>query len=163
MGASLYLNRSFDVGINASVGDFGYCQPHDMANKAVALAHRCPGCLTRIGLGNLSSRMYIAGIQVRYKFSNGYLLKEDSRIQPFVYAGASVNGIDDRIKMNCVNEGSYLTLNGGAGARFYLTERMNIGYTMTVGYFTSDKLDNLTGGNKDMYLQNTFSLGIDLF
>lgn len=158
-----YLTPSFDAGLNGSIGDFGFCQPHDMANKEVALEDRCPGCLARVGLGNLSSRMYMGGVQLKYKFANGYLLREDFRIRPYVYAGFSVNKLVDRMGMDCIVEGNYATLNSGIGARFYVTERLNVGYNLNIGYFVSDGLDFISRNESDLFLQNNVFLGIDLF
>jgi len=163
LNVNVYLNPSFDISGYGYIGDFGYCQPHDMVNKVVAEEDRCDGCVDRLGLGNLSSRMYVTGAQVRYKFNNGYLLREDMRIKPYVYMGVAVNKLTDRMKMNCVDAGNYLTINSGIGVRYYVNERFNVGYNLNVGYFTSDKLDFLSRGTSDMYLQNSVFLGIDLF
>lgn len=163
LNANYYLSKSFEAGLFGSIGDFGYCQPHDMAEKIVPEEDRCEGCLNRLGLGNLSSRMYIAGVSARYKFNNGYILSENSRIQPYINIGFTVNKLTDRMKMNCVAAGNYFAANAGVGAKVYITKRLNIGYTMTVGAFLSDGLDFLERGTTDLYLQNNLYLGIDLF
>jgi hypothetical protein len=162
LNVNYYLTKSFDIGLHYSIGDFGYCQPHDMTVIAVVDEDQCDGCVDRIGLGNLSSRMYMGGVLVKYKFNNGYLLNENCRIKPYIYSGLSINTLDDRMKMKCVSEGNYLSINSGVGVRLYLNNRVNIGYNMNFGYFASDELDFLSSGNNDMFLQNTFSLGIDL-
>lgn len=163
LNINVYLNPSLEISGYGSIGDFGYCQPDDKKNMVVAEGDRCDGCLDRLGLGNLSSRMYVSGVQLRYKFNNGYLLREELRIKPYVYMGVAVNKLTDRMKMNCVDAGNYLTINSGIGVRYYVSERLNIGYNLNVGYFTSDKLDFLSRGASDMYLQNTVFVGVDLF
>lgn len=163
LNINVYLNPSLDISGYGSIGDFGYCQPHDKKDMIVPEEDRCDACLGRLGLGNLSSRMYVTGVQLRYKFNNGYLLREELRIKPYVYMGVAVNKLTDRMKMNCVETGNYLTVNSGIGVRYYVSERLNIGYNLNVGYFTSDKLDFLSRGASDMYLQNTVFLGVDLF
>ncbi|HLP56984.1 MAG TPA: outer membrane beta-barrel protein [Fluviicola sp.] len=162
LNVNVYLNPSFDISGYGTIGDLGYCQPHDKRDMIVPEEDRCPACLT-LGLGNLSSRMYVTGVQLRYKFNNGYLLRENLRIKPYVYIGVAVNKLTDRMKMNCVEAGNYLTVNSGIGARYYVSERLNIGYNLNVGYFTSDKLDFLSRGASDLYLQNTVFVGVDLF
>jgi hypothetical protein len=162
LNANYYLSRSFDGGAYGYIGDFGYCQPHDKINRAVDAGDRCPGCLGRLGLGNLSSRMYIAGAQLRYKFANGYILPESARIQPYVSIGIAVNRLQDRMKMNCVETGNYGSANAGAGFRYYFTERLNIGYNANLGFFLSDGLDFINRGGNDMFLQQSVMLGIDL-
>lgn len=163
LDASYYISPSFDAGITGYIGDLGYCQPHDMANKEIAPEHRCPGCLFRVGLGNLSSRMYTTGFSVRYKFANGYLLREDFPLQPSMHFGLTVNKLADRMKMNCVGAGNYLALNAGFGVRYYVTERLHAGYSVNVGYFLSDGVDFIASGGNDLYLQNNIVLGVDLF
>lgn len=163
LNAHLYMNPSVDLGIYGAIGDLGYCQPHDMKVTPVDAADKCPGCIDRVGLGNLSSRMYSSGVMVRYKFNNNYLLKETSRIKPYVYSGISVNQLQDRMKMNCVDAGNYATVNAGIGARISLSERMSIGYNLHSGYFLSDGLDFLDRGGNDWYIHNSIFVGIELF
>ncbi len=163
--AGYYLNRSFDVSLFGSVGDLGFCQTYDVANTPVDDDDQCPGCVGQVGLGNLSSRLATAGLSLKYKFANGYLMKEKSRLQPYVYAGAAFNKVTDRMKMNCVREGNYLSLNAGLGVRYYITSRLNVGYNFSVGYFTRDDLDRMSHHCKgnDMYMQNSVTVGFDLF
>jgi len=157
---SRYLNKSFDVSAYNHIGDLGYCQPHDMINKVVPEEDRCDGCVDRLGLGNLSSRMFMSGVLVKYKFSNGYLLNESSRFQPFMGFGLSMNKMVDRMKMNCVNPGNYWVLNLNAGVSYQLNSRFTIGYTVNTGYFLSDEMDLLSKGNtNDGYLQNNITIG----
>jgi hypothetical protein len=162
LSAAYYMNRSFDVGISGWMGDYGYCQPKENTFVAVDADDRCPGCVGRVGLGNLSSRMTSGGVFAKYKFANGYLLKETSKIQPYVSLGASYNNLTDRMKMNCVNEGNYYAINTSVGAKYYLTQRLNVGYNLTVGCFTTDHIDRIMKGEKsDMYAQNTLVIGFD--
>jgi hypothetical protein len=158
-----FLNKNFDAGMFSSIGDFGYCQTEKEKNTEVAAQYRCPGC-NRVGLGNLSSRLYSAGGMIKYKFNNGYLLKENSAIRPYVYAGAAVNHLQDIMKMNCVSVGNYGTLNAGAGFKYYVSERLNLGYNISTGYFLNDNVDFMNHGKgSDLYLQNTVTIGFDLF
>ena len=158
-----YVNKSFDAAIFGSLGDFGYHQPGNIGKEEVDEDQRCVGCIGRVGLGNLSSRMTSGGISMKYKFNNNYLLKENAALKPYIYVGIAVNKLVDRMKMNCVNAGNYFSLNAGAGVRYNITDRMSIGYNLGFGYFTSDKVDNMSHGSNDMYMQNTLNIGIDLF
>jgi len=158
-----YLNKSFDIGVYSHIGDLGYCQPHDMVVKEVADEYKCDGCIDRVGLGNLSSRMYTIGATIKYKLNNDYILRESLRFKPYVYVGISMNKLADRMKMNCVNAGNYVSLNSGIGVRYYLNERLNVGYNLNLGYFMTDKMDFISLGKSDLYLQNSLVIGIDLF
>lgn len=158
-----YICNSFDIGLFGSVGDYGFCQPEGTAKTAVDVNDRCPGCFGRVGIGNLNSRLTNGGALLKYKVANGYLLSETAKLKPYVYFGAAVNRISDRMKMQCVLPGTYYSLNAGAGLKYYITERVNVGYNLSFGYFTSDHLDYKMNGRSDMNMQNTLSIGIDLF
>jgi hypothetical protein len=159
-----YINKSFNVGLFGSMGDFGFCQPDNVANKEVSVNDRCPGCIGRVGLGNLSSRMTSGGMLLKYKLNNGQLLREDMKLRPYVCIGAAMNHLADRMNMKCVRPGNYFSINSGLGVNYYLNERVNIGYNLAFGYFTCDYIDFMGhGGTSDMYMQNTLSIGIDLF
>ena len=160
--ASYYVNPSFDAGLFGAVGDLGYCQYDEVSQTPVDESQQCPGCGERVGLGNLSCRIAAGGAFVKYKFNNGYLLKENSMRQPYILAGGALNHAMDRMKMNCVAPGNYFTLNGGAGVRYYVTKRIHLNYQLAAGYFTNDGIDFMSHGSNDMYIQNTLLLGIDL-
>lgn len=158
-----YLDKSFDITLQGSLGDYGFCQSDVMSNKEAPLYDRCPGCKGRTGLGNLNSRMVSGGISFKYKLANGTIFKEDAKISPYIYLGISMNHITDRMKMKCVNAGDYFAINAGAGLKYNLNERFNISYNLGFGFFQSDKIDYLVSGSKDRYMQNTISLGVNLF
>lgn len=157
-----YLNKSFDAGISAFLGDLGYCQPKKIAATEVDVSLRCSGCVDRIGLGNLNSRVVSGGLFIRYKFNNNYLLKENVALRPFIFIGTAMNNVSDRMQMRCVNPGNYMSVNGGVGVKYYVSKKINFGYQMTYGYFTSDKIDFMDHGGNDQFLQNTLFAGIDL-
>ncbi len=153
------LNSSFSVGIQTYIGDLGYCQPHDKANQAVGEEDRCPGCLGRVGLGNLSSRMYMTGGIVQYNFANGYILKQDAHFQPFIGFGFNVNYLQDAMKMNCVEVGTYFTTSTSIGVSYALGPHMKIGYNAQLGAFMNDKLDFISRGSTDLFFQNNVFVG----
>lgn len=157
-----YINTSFDLGVSTFLGDLGYCQAPKIAVSEVDVSLRCGGCVDRVGLGNLNSRMVSGGIFLRYKFNNNYLLKENATFKPFVTLGVAMNNVTDRMKMNCVNPGNYTSVNAGLGVQYYISKRINFGYQMTYGYFTSDNIDFMSHGRNDQFLQNTLFAGIDL-
>jgi hypothetical protein len=159
-GITYSLNRSFDAGLTVTVGDYGYHQRKTDA-AVPEVKDRCPGCIGRLELDNLSSRMTAIGLQARYKFNNGYLLKEDAFLKPYVFAGASFNYVVDRMKMDCVDAGNYTALNAGAGVKVNFCRNFSVGYNGTFGYFTTDKLDYKHGGANDMYLQHSLFLGYE--
>ena len=161
--ATYYLNRSFDIGLLGTSGDFGFCQPDEIANTPVDDDDQCPGCEGRVGLGNLTAHLDAVGLFGKYKFANGYIMKATSRLQPYIYAGAAYNNVTDPMHMNCVKTGSYLSINGGLGVKFYITKRLSVGYNMGISYMNRDDLDFMSHDNtNDMIMQNSIMVGFDL-
>lgn len=178
LNLGLYLNKSFDVNVGGSIGHFGYCQTEEDKKRVVALEYRCPGCTDRLGMGELRSMMISGNTAIKYKFANGYLLKEDSKIAPYLYAGVGINYLSDVMKRNCVNVGNHFTINAGAGVKYNITERLNIGYNLGVGCFMTKKVyyTNAIAENnevekdaddikmekrKDFYMQHALTLGFN--
>jgi hypothetical protein len=173
-----YMNKSFDLKLIGSVGDFGYCQTEADKTRIVSAELRCPGC-TRLSMGELRSRMISGNLNLVYKFANGYLLKESSKLAPFIYAGVGVANLSDNMQRQCVNPGNHFILTSGAGVRYNINDRFNIGINFGLSYFLNKKVyasnpllsDELAHdedvirmeNRKDMLLQNTFFIGINLF
>lgn len=166
-----YLDRTFDFNFSASIGDYGYCQTAVQANKVIPISDRCPGCKDRIGMGELRARMFSGNIALKYKFANGITLKEDSKISPYLYAGMGINYLRDQMKRQCVSVGTHFSINAGVGVKYNINERFNVGYNLGAGCFTKDKVYATTGnsevmemtGKRDMYMQNTLFVGVNLF
>lgn len=178
LNLGLYLNKSFDVNVGGSIGHFGYCQTEEDKKRVVSLEYRCPGCTDRLGMGELRSMMISGNTSIKYKFANGYLLKEDSKISPYLYAGVGINYLSDVMKRNCVNVGNHFTINAGAGVKYNITERLNIGYNLGLGCFMTKKVyyTNAIAENnevekdaddikmekrKDFYMQHALTLGFN--
>ena len=152
---------------NVEYGNHAYYKPQDYLkveiNKSEMLKTNVKAFKAELTI-NVSCRLYSAGLMVKYKFANGCILKEDSRIRPYVYFGASAIQLVDNMKMNCVQAGNYTSLNAGVGVKYYLSDRLNIGYNMHFGNFTADHLDyKMKNGDNDRYLQQTLTVGVDLF
>jgi hypothetical protein len=170
-----YLNKSFDVNITGSIGHFGYHPEHENG-VVVPLELRCPGC-EGLGMGELRSLMVSGNVAIKYKFANDILLKENAKFAPYVYAGLGLNHLSDNMKRNCVNVGYHYTLVSGAGIRYNINEKFNIGYNLGIGCFITKKVYNTNTlenamividsdhtnieKRKDLYMQNTLSLGMN--
>ena len=164
-GSVVYnLNKSFAIGVTGYIGDLGFCQSDAVAGKEVHMEDRCDGCIGRIGLGNISSRMVSGGFLLKYKLNNNYILREDFIVKPYVFAGISANRISDLMEMNCVNTGNYFSINSGLGIMYSINKKISIGYNLTFGYFTSDEIDYMIHHHSnDMYMQNNILIGFHLF
>lgn len=177
LNAGLYLNRSFDVNLGGSIGHFGYCQTEEDKKRFVSIDQKCPGCIDKLGMGELRSQMISGNVVIKYKFANGYLLKENSKLAPYIYVGAGVNYLSDVMKRNCVNVGTHFAINGGAGVKYIINERFNIGYNLGLGCFVTKKVyyTNAIENNevekdeddikmekrKDLYMQHAITVGFN--
>lgn len=178
LNLGLYLNKSFDLNVGGSIGHFGYCQTAEDKKRIVSIEQRCPGCTNQLGMGELRSLMISGNIAVKYKFANGIFLKEDSKLAPYIYAGAGINRLSDNMRKNCVNVGTHFTINAGAGIKYNFNERVNIGYNLGIGCFVTKKVyytnaiaedndaekdvdDIRMEKRKDLYMQNALTLGIN--
>lgn len=170
-----YLNSSFDVNAGITAGHFGYCQTDKDKTRIISEEFRCTGCTDELGMGELRSLMISGNVFIKYKFTNGYLLKENAKIAPYIYAGAGINNLSDAMKKQCVNVGTHFSIISGAGVKYNLCKRMNVGFNLQLGYFPTSKVYN-TGTatfddhemtseeqkiheTKDKYLQHSLFIG----
>jgi Outer membrane protein beta-barrel domain len=174
---SQYVNSSFDANVGASIGHFGYCQTDADKTRIVSQELRCPACPNTLGMGELRSLIVSGNIGFQYKFTNGYLLKENAKFAPYLYLGIGINHLSDNMQRNCVNVGTHATINTGAGIKYNITNKINIGYNLGVGYFISKKVyytnpslftitemdeeDKAIEKRKDLILQNSIFVGIN--
>lgn len=142
VNAMYYINPSFNAGVDMSYGSIGHHVPE----------------------GNgLRANLFQANAQLRYKFNNGYILKEDAIIQPYIAAGTGV--ADWRIKdRKLVEPGQDWVGNLGAGFNVKLTERVALNYNLLYAYTNSDNRDGISAGTfNDQYMLHSagvvFSLG----
>jgi len=150
---SRYLSKSFDVSISITSGDYGHCRDAD--DPAV----RPDGS----SVLNMLCRLTTGVASLKYKFANGYLLKENAKLAPYVYAGMAINNISEMWwkDHSRANQGNYGSINGGAGVRYNFYKNFTLTYNAGIGYFLTDKIDFRTKGSNDMYLQSTFAIGIN--
>lgn len=173
-----YLNSFFDLNVGLSAGDFGYCQMESDKNRIVSIGLQCPGCTDMLGMGQLRARMVSGNLGIKFKFANNIFLKENSKFAPYIYGGLGVNQLSDFMGKQCVNVGTHFTANGGAGIMYNITNRINIGYNLGLGCFLTKKV-YITNADtdksieldedeikiqkrKDLYLQNSLFIGINL-
>ncbi len=149
---SHYLNKSFDFSASVTHGDYGKCREHDDE------IYREDGTEVL----NMLSRLTTGILSVKYKFANGYLLKENAKLAPYIYVGGGINNISNRWwnDKKRVNPGNFGSINGGIGLRYNFYKNFSFTYNLGIGYFMSDNLDFRTSNDK--YLQHNFMFGINL-
>jgi outer membrane protein OmpA-like peptidoglycan-associated protein len=137
---SRYINRSLDVTLTSTVGSFGYYKDNNTVFKGDMLH------------GNIT---------LKYKFYNGYMISEDSKLAPYVFAGIGASNFSGAAITNNID----YPIIGGAGVRYRLNEVINITYQATFGYMGNAHNNPATGvtptGN-DMFMMHTLGLGFNL-
>ncbi len=137
---SRYINPSFDVTLMGTYGSWGYYKN---------------------GVTLFKGDMTHGNIHLKYKFNNGYLLKEESRLAPYIFAGA---GMSD-FKGAHINAGQDYPIIGGAGMRLRLSDAISINYQVTYGYMNSaynDPSNGVAPKGTDQFMFHTIALGFNL-
>ena len=149
IGLNYSLTKSLDIAVLGTYGSYGYV-PHTLEEKQIA------------DFEHISAHMATGMLGLNYKFANGYLLPENARIAPSVYAGVGINHMIDFMRMECVVPGNYLSANFGGSLRFNFTSFLHASYDLRFGYFSKDVVDERVRGMNDMQMQNAVSIGVNL-
>jgi OmpA-OmpF porin, OOP family len=150
IGLDYYLTRSFDVKLFGTLGDLGYCSDLEEGEGGVVE-------------DVLNSRMTMGSLSLKYKFANGFLLPQDAKLAPYIYAGFGINKVTDIMEMGCIIPGTYTSINAGVGFKYNISPLFNIGYNLNIGQFSTDKIDFISAGRNDFYMQNSLVLGVNIF
>ncbi|MES2559454.1 MAG: OmpA family protein [Bacteroidota bacterium] len=139
---SRYVNRSLDVTLTATIGSFGYYKDNATVFKG---------------------DMMHANFTLKYKFYNGYMISEDSKIAPYVFAGI---GFSDFSGPNITNNID-VPIVGGAGVRYRLNDVIGITYQATFGYMSTAHnspilTPNVTPTGNDLFMMHTLGFGFNL-
>lgn len=142
LNLSRYLNRSFDVSLSGTIGSWGYY------NKQTTI---------------FKGDMMHGNLNLRYKFSNGYLISEDSRLAPYVFGGVGLS----RFSGSTINNSTDLALVTGGGLNLRLTEVIGVTYQTTFGYL--DNSHNISEAaaaarpkGNDLFMFHTLGVGFNL-
>lgn len=151
-----YLNPSFDL-----MGHFFYDKSHSFDGGKSGM----PTWL------EFQANMYNLNLLAKYKFNNGYLLKETARIAPFLLAGIGGNysnskGVGENGAFSgqkALNPNVY----GGAGLSLRITQGLNLAVQTALMLPFTDKIDGTTGAvapvskkGNDKFMENSVSLYI---
>ncbi len=127
---SYYLTPMFDVAASCTYGAIGYDQAFGPS---------------------FGANLFQANGQIRFKFHNGFILPETSKIQPYIFVGAGIadyanvglNFLTD--VQNNTNPQTDLTLNAGLGATYMLFDKWGLNYTMLYAHTNGDSKDGWAG------------------
>lgn len=148
LNLGLYLNRSFDLNLGGSYGETGYYTPDTTKLNF----------LGRMGQGQLA---------LKYKFANGYMLKETSIIQPYLYIGGGLSNFanvpgNSAENIGRINPGTFATGNAGAGFNIMLTKNVYLTYNLGYIWHNTDQLDFTTKASNEQNLQHALTIGFNI-
>jgi OmpA-OmpF porin, OOP family len=103
----------------------------------------------------LSDDMFWTGdLNLAYKFANGYMMKESSWFDPYIFVGIGASSIKD---LDATNSTTYLKQSTGLGLNFWLTENVGLNVAGAYDYIITPKLST-TDAKRDDYMHYTFGL-----
>ena len=124
-----YLNSSFDLGLNATFGTYAYFQDD---------------------INQFSGNKLDVSLNAHYKLNNGYILKEDSKLSPFISAGlgvASYYTSNNSTPPSIITDKPDFILPVGLGLKYQFTKSLALQYQYIYNFTSSDVHDqNRSGG-----------------
>ena len=161
IGLGYYLSPSFNLGIRSSYGNYGFKEDNVNYFRGTKLD---------------------MSVYTQYKFNNGYILKENSKLSPFLtiglgFASYGINSSIDKSGSNpalyptIITKGADLILPVGAGLKYQISDRFAIQYQYLYNFTNNDTRDQNRGadffgsanhpsykGGNDSYGQHIFSV-----
>ncbi len=131
--AGRYLNHSFNV-----LGELGLgaLETDRMASLNQPISDK---------------KFWTGDLDLAYKFANGYILKELSWFDPYVYIGFGAAGIKDQGS----SKTTYMKQVTGVGFNFWVTEKVGLNFQGSYDYIMSPKLN---GNKRDDFAH--YTLGV---
>jgi len=96
-----------------------------------------------------NDKFWTGDVNLAYKFANGYIMKETSWFDPYVYLGLGASSIKDF----GADKTTYLKQVTGLGLNFWLTEKVGLNFQAAYDYVVAPKLRN---EKRDDYAHFTF-------
>ncbi|MFZ4455728.1 MAG: OmpA family protein [Bacteroidales bacterium] len=139
-----YLNKSFDLGLAGTYGRWAGTIPSSNYNT------------------RFSGILLDGSLNLKLKLNNGYFLKENAKLAPFITAGigyANFSNYKDNKNTN-PEAGSNIIIPIGAGLKYNLTKSIALQYLLTHNFNLSDRRDNILkmDGKNDNFLRHTLSI-----
>jgi outer membrane protein OmpA-like peptidoglycan-associated protein len=141
-----YISPSFDLSLQGNYGDYGYF--HDS------------------GLyGNIFGTKYDGTLSLHYKFNNGYFLKEDCKLSPFLEVGFGLAGYGTE-SQNGVTQTNRIDKNGtdfitpvAAGLKYQISKGLAVQYKFVYNFTNKDNHDKVIANkNYDVFAEHSLGL-----
>ena len=139
IGISLtkYISPSIDAGLQGSYGTYGYFDKKDNLFRGLK---------------------YDASLFSHYKFNNGYILNEESKLSPFISIGLGLaayginpaldnSGTDKTLSATIVTKGTDIIIPLGVGLKYQLTNLFAVQYQYLYTFTNADNHDQNRGPN----------------
>lgn len=133
-----YLSPSFDLGIMGNYGIYGFY--NDRTN-------------------NFLAKKFEATMFGHYKFNNGYILPEKSKISPFLSLGyglAFYGNVQDHVGAANIT-GTDFIVPLGVGLKYQINDYLALQYQYQYYLTTNDNHDKVIKGGNDAYGEHIFS------
>jgi len=116
-----------------------------------------------LATAGVDADFYTVNLKLKYKFNNGYLLKEEAAIAPFLVAGIGGTYIDSKqykeLTALPITDGEIKgNLAAGAGILFQFNDRVGLELANTINAPLYDGWDGIKKGGNDLYLQHSAGL-----
>lgn len=118
--AGRYLNPSFNV-----LGEFGISKLEEETMK-------------KLGQELSDSKFWTGDLNLAYKFANGYILKQSSWFDPYIYLGVGAASIMDK----GADKTTYLKQVTGVGFNFWVLEKVGLNFQGSYDYVMTPKLND---------------------
>ena len=134
LSAAYSLNPYFNLAIEGSKGSIGFHVPQ---------------------AGGFRADLIQGNLQLRFKFNNGRILKENLWFQPYIFAGLGIANFK-AVKGDSANQyvvpGNDLTKNLGAGFTIKLTHNIGLNFNTIFTSLSSDRRDGVSLVFNDQYM-----------
>jgi len=100
-----------------------------------------------------NNKFWTGDVNLAYKFANGYIMKESSWFDPYIYLGLGASGIKDL----GADKTTYLKQVTGVGFNFWLTEKVGLNFQAAYDNVLAPKLST-TNTKRDSYAHFTFGV-----
>ena len=146
LSLATYINHSFDVGVQASFGNYGYVEST---------------------VNQFSGSKFDMSFFTHYKLSNGYLFREDSNLSPFLSIGLGFAryGINNDASPypTIITKGIDVILPLGAGIKYQITNSIAIQYQYLYVYTNADNHDENRPGVFGTSIHPNYKHGNDVY
>lgn len=136
-----YLNPSFDLGIQGTYGEYGYNNGEPVATNR-----------------NFWGKKYQGTLFLHYKFNNGYLLKEESMLSPFIEVGGGIAQYEDALAGRIEDKGIDALIPVGAGLKFQFSPYVALQYKFVYNFTNHDKRDFVINNGNDKFAEHALSV-----